>query len=311
MKPLLYTAPLFLEHQTGMHPERPARLARILQHLEHEGYLAKCERPDWTPATVDQLTRVHCPEYLDEVRQLAEKGGGRIEADTVVSAKSDAAARLASGAACDAVARVVRGQSRAALSLHRPPGHHALQRAAMGFCLFNHVAVAARAALSEHKLNRVLIVDFDVHHGNGTQDSFYEDEQVGFFSIHRFPFYPGSGAADETGAGPGLGYTCNVPISFDTSRDDYHARFRSSLQKFADKVRPELVLVSAGFDAHRLDSIGSLGLETDDFATLTRVVLEVAKQFAGGRVVSLLEGGYNIDVLPACVARHLDELLAD
>ena len=181
----------------------------------------------------------------------------------------------------------------------------------MGFCLFNHVAVAARAALAEHGLKRVLIVDFDVHHGNGTQDSFYDDEQVGFFSIHRYPFYPGSGAADETGAGPGLGYTCNVPVEFGTTRDAYHARYRAALEKFADKVKPELVLISAGFDAHRLDPIGSLGLEVEDFGVLTRVVLQIAKQHAQGRVVSLLEGGYNVDELPKCVAAHLDELLAN
>lgn len=306
---LLYYSPQFLEHQTGMHPERPARLARIMQHLTEKGLDQRCERPVWTPVSDEQLTRVHCPEYAEEVRKFAAKGGGYIEADTVVSAKSYDAARLASGAACDAVRRILDGGAKTALCLLRPPGHHALQRSAMGFCLFNHVAVAARAALAEFHLRRILIVDWDVHHGNGTQDAFYEDGQVGFYSIHRFPFYPGTGAADETGAGPGLGMTHNVPMKFGVTRDAYCDRFRSSLEKFAERVKPELVLISAGFDSHRLDPVGSLGLEVEDFATLTRIVRQIADQHARGRIVSLLEGGYNVEVLPLCVGTHLEGLL--
>jgi acetoin utilization deacetylase AcuC-like enzyme len=307
---LLYYNPLFLEHQTGMHPERPSRLARIIRHLEELKLDQRCERPAWQPATDDQLVRVHCPEYAEEVRKLAAMGGGQIEADTFVSAKSYDAARLASGAACDAVRQVLAGKAQNALCLVRPPGHHALQRGAMGFCLFNHVAVAARCALQEFQVRRVLIIDWDVHHGNGTQDAFYEDGQVGFYSIHRSPFYPGTGAADETGTGPGLGMIRNVPMKFGGSREAFHAAFRSTVEKFADHVRPELVLISAGFDAHRLDPIGSLGLETEDYAELTKVVRQIADQHARGRVVSLLEGGYNIDVLPLCVATHLEGLLA-
>jgi len=179
----------------------------------------------------------------------------------------------------------------------------------MGFCLFNNVAVGARMAIREFGLDRVMIVDWDVHHGNGTQDAFWEEGQVGFFSIHRWPFYPGTGAKDETGSGRGLGATLNVPIEFGVSRPDYLAAFRSALESIAERIRPQLVLISAGFDSHRADPIGSLGLETEDFEPLTRAVLDVANVHAGGRVVSMLEGGYDTSALAGCVEVHLRELL--
>jgi acetoin utilization deacetylase AcuC-like enzyme len=182
----------------------------------------------------------------------------------------------------------------------------------MGFCLFNNIALAARHAHTAHRLNRVLIVDFDVHHGNGTQDIFYEDPTVTFLSIHRYGmgFYPGTGAAGETGRSKGLGHTFNVPVRFGTSRKDYQSAFNKTLEKAADLAKPELVLISAGFDAHARDPIGSLGLEVEDFVTLTRQVLDVARTHAGGRVVSCLEGGYNLEVLAEAVQAHLEELLA-
>ena len=179
----------------------------------------------------------------------------------------------------------------------------------MGFCLLNNIAIAACVARDEHQLDRVLIVDWDVHHGNGTQDSFYADERVGFFSSHRWPFYPGTGAADETGTGAGLGATVNLPVTFGTPREAYRARFATELEKFAARVRPQLVLVSAGFDSHRADPIGSLGLETEDFAELTKLVKDVADVYADGRVVSILEGGYNPLVLAECVETHLRGLM--
>jgi acetoin utilization deacetylase AcuC-like enzyme len=182
----------------------------------------------------------------------------------------------------------------------------------MGFCLFNNVALAAHHARKVHKLTRILIVDWDVHHGNGTQDIFYEDADVFFLSIHRYGggFYPGTGAADETGRGKGQGYTLNVPLRFGTPRKDYLDAFSKALEKSADGLKPELVLVSAGFDAHAKDPIGSLGLDTEDFTTLTQKVLEVAKTHAKGRLVSCLEGGYNVEMLAESVQTHLEELLA-
>jgi acetoin utilization deacetylase AcuC-like enzyme len=182
----------------------------------------------------------------------------------------------------------------------------------MGFCLFNNIALAARHAQRKHGLNRLLIIDWDVHHGNGTQDIFYEDPSVVFFSIHRYGdgFYPGTGAANETGRGKGLGHIVNAPIRYGTSRREYLASFRTGLEKAAEKIKPELVLLSAGFDAHAKDPIGSLGLETEDFATLTQAVLEIARTHAGGRLVSCLEGGYHLDALAESVEAHLNELLA-
>lgn len=306
---LLYYDDRFLEHETGRHPERPARLKKVIQHLADSGLLQRCRRTACTSVSRQRLSRVHADNYIERVRQFAAAGGGSIEIDTIVSAASYDVALLAAGTACDAVQRVVAGPDRQALCLVRPPGHHALRAAPMGFCLFNNVAVAARLALDELDLDRVLIVDWDVHHGNGTQDAFYDDAHVGFLSIHRYPFYPGTGAADETGRGPGLGTTLNVPVAFGTSRDEYFRRFRQALQSIAEKMRPQLVLVSAGFDAHKRDPVGSLGLESEDFATLTHAVQQVAAEHAGGRLVSLLEGGYDLDALAASVAAHLEALL--
>jgi acetoin utilization deacetylase AcuC-like enzyme len=307
---LVYSDSRFLDHDTRQgHPERAERLRQITAHLDATGLAARCVRPKWVASTRERIERVHAASYVESIADLAARGGGRPDPDTVVSSASFDVARLAAGAAGDAVDRVLRGEDSTALCLVRPPGHHALPDRAMGFCLFNNVAVAARVAIDEHGLDRVLIVDWDVHHGNGTQEMFYADGRVGFFSVHRWPFYPGTGAEDETGTGAGLGATCNLPIEFGTPRDAYREKFRSELEKFAARMRPQLVLVSAGFDSHREDPIGSLGLEVEDFAELTRYVLDVAKVHAGGRVVSLLEGGYNPVRLAECVAEHLQQML--
>jgi acetoin utilization deacetylase AcuC-like enzyme len=307
---LLYAHDRFLDHDTGAHPESPERLQHIAQRLDGSGLAQQCVRPTWEPASEGRLLAVHDAAHIARVADLARRRGGRLDPDTVVSAESFDVARLAAGAACDAVERVLRGEDATALCVIRPPGHHALKNRAMGFCLFGNIAIAARCAIDEFGLDRVLVVDWDVHHGNGTQDMFYGDGRVGFFSIHRWPFYPGSGAADETGAGDGLSATRNLPTPFGTPRHEYLAKFAGELTSFAARIKPQLVLVSAGFDSHAADPIGSLELETEDFAELTRAVLAVANDHAGGRVVSLLEGGYNPPVLADCVALHLQELLA-
>jgi acetoin utilization deacetylase AcuC-like enzyme len=308
---LLYYHDHFLDHITGAHPERPARLAQVISHLEREGLAARCRREHWERVSPERLARVHRPEYAAQVEAFARQGGGRLEMDTVVCPASYDVACLAAGAVADAVDRVLQGEEKNALCLVRPPGHHALAGEAMGFCLFNNVAVGARVACDEHHLDRVLIVDWDVHHGNGTQAAFWTEPQVGFLSIHRWPFYPGTGDSDETGAGPGLGSTVNLPVQFGTSRNDYLSLFRSALEKFADRLRPQLVLISAGFDSHRDDPVGSLGLEIEDFTALTRIVLDVANTHANGRVISVLEGGYNPGILAGCVEVHLRELLGN
>jgi acetoin utilization deacetylase AcuC-like enzyme len=306
---LLYAHERFLDHDTGAHPESPQRLAHIADRLDTSGLAARCTRPAWEAATDAQLLAVHDAAHIERIAALARRRGGRLDPDTVMSAESFDVARFAAGAACDAVSRVLRGENTAALCLVRPPGHHALRQRAMGFCLFGNVAIAARWALDEFALDRVLVVDWDVHHGNGTQDMFYEEGRVGFFSAHRAPFYPGTGAADETGTGAGLGATRNLPLAFGTSRHDYLTRFGDELGAFAAQIKPQLVLISAGFDAHAADPVGSLGLETEDFGELTRMVLAVASDHAEGRVVSVLEGGYNPPVLADCVALHLRGLL--
>jgi len=310
---LLYSDPLFLKHETGRdHPERAERLRAVAGLLEKTGLAKRCNRGQYKPLAEETVARLHAPKLVSQVRQIAEHGGKRIEADTVVGPDSFTVALAAAGACVAAVDAVLKGPDQTALCLVRPPGHHATKVQSMGFCLFNNIALAAQHARIAHQLKRVLIVDWDVHHGNGTQDIFYEDPEIVFYSIHRYGngFYPGTGAENETGQGRGLGYTFNAPVRFGTSRKDYHSRFSSALERAADKIKPELVMVSAGFDAHARDPIGSLGLEVDDFATLTRQVLGVAKTHARGRVVSCLEGGYDLTALAESVKAHLEELLA-
>ncbi|WP_436717681.1 histone deacetylase [Roseiconus lacunae] len=305
---LLYQDPRFRLHDTGNHPECAARTELAENHLASLGKGDGIERQTWQPASPEQIGLIHKPYYMEKVRDFASRGGGRIETDTVVCPKSFDIALLAAGAVCDAVEKVVHGVDERAFCFVRPPGHHALAGAPMGFCLFNNVAIGARFAIEQLQLDRVLIVDWDVHHGNGTQDVFWEDPRVGFFSIHRWPFYPGTGDEEETGSGNGLGTTVNVPVSFGTTPQDYLDLFRSRLETFATAFKPQLVLVSAGFDCHRDDPIGSLGLGEEDFQPLTETVIEIAKSFADGKVVSVQEGGYDPQAMLDCVRVHVDSL---
>jgi acetoin utilization deacetylase AcuC-like enzyme len=309
---LLYRDPLFVKHETGQHPETPQRLHAIVARLEKASLVQQCTAGTYRPLTEEAVAKVHDPKQIVRAKQVAEHGGGRLDADTVVSPESFRVALAAPGACAAAVDAVLKGPETNALCLVRPPGHHATRVRSMGFCLFNNVALAAVHARETHHLSRILIVDWDVHHGNGTQDIFYEDPTVAFFSIHRYGggFYPGTGAANETGQGQGLGHIINEPIRFGTSRKDYHGSFRHGLENAADKIKPELVLISAGFDAHAKDPIGSLGLDVEDFVTLTKDVLEVANTHCKGRVVSCLEGGYNLQALAESVEAHLEQFLA-
>jgi len=308
---LLYMDDTFLQHDTGEHPECAARLESIHRRLRAEGMLSQVTRQPTVAANLKDLTRWHAADYLEWLRATALAGGGRVERDTMMSSQSAVAAWKAAGSLIDAVERVVGGEQSQALCLIRPPGHHALMDAPMGFCLLSNVAIAAKVAVERLGLSRVLIVDWDVHHGNGTQDAVYDDERISFFSAHRFPFYPGTGRKSETGRAAGLGTIFNLPLKFGISRLDLLTAFERELTKAADRCRPELVIISAGFDAHAEDPIGSLGLETQDFAELTSLVQQVAKTHANGRLVSSLEGGYNVDRLADCVELHLETLLAD
>ncbi|MFT7630380.1 MAG: acetoin utilization deacetylase AcuC-like enzyme [Mariniblastus sp.] len=305
---LLYYDPIFLQHNTGNHPENSARLDPTIRHINSLAMASMYHRPSWPPASLEQVQLVHTHAYFDDLKSFANAGGGNLEQDTVVSQESFDVALMAAGAVCDAVERVVRGESKTAFCLVRPPGHHALPNQAMGFCLFNNVAIGARVAIRELGIERVMIVDWDVHHGNGTQAMFWEDPLVAYFSIHRSPFYPYTGEANETGAGPGAGMTCNVPIEFGTPRQKQLDSFEQKLTSFADEFAPQLILISAGFDSHKDDPIGSLGLETNDFRSMTAIVKTLAEKHCNGRIISVLEGGYNPIALAECVTCHLEEL---
>ena len=302
---LLYEDSRFLNHETGNHPERAERIRLIPVRLAEAGLDVQCQRPHWEPVSRQRLLQVHAARYVNEVWSIAKSGGGEVDPETIISPCSFDVAMQAAGAACDAVQRAMRGEDRRALCVVRPPGHHATAGQGMGFCLFNNIAVAAHMAVAEFQLDRVLVIDWDVHHGNGTQSIFWDEPRVGFLSIHRSPFYPGTGDEDETGGTHARGTKLNLPVEFGTSREEYLARFANSLESFCARMKPQLILVSAGFDSHRLDPVGHLGLETEDFITMTDLVLDAADAYAEGKLVSVLEGGYNPAIMADCVEAHL------
>lgn len=295
----------FLEHETGDHPECPERLRSIVDRLQSAGLWEGRPRIAARPVTDEEILRVHDVSLLDALRRVDYGGGGMIDPDTVMSPRTFEVARLAAGGGIEAVDAVLDGRVPRALCLVRPPGHHATRRQAMGFCFLDNVAVAAAHLRQARGLKKVAIIDWDVHHGNGTQDIFYEDPTVLFVSLHRFPFYPGTGSARETGAGAGAGYTVNVPLPAGTSRAQYLDIFARTLEEKVAPFEPEFILISAGFDAYVRDPIGGLGLEVMDFATLTHGVAELARRVARDRVVSFLEGGYHLDALGHMVEAHL------
>ncbi len=247
------------------------------------------------------LAEVHDPRYVAAVEKVAQRGGGYWDMDTYISPGSYRAAALAAGAAAAAVDSAMAG--RTGFALVRPPGHHALHASAMGFCLFNNVAVAAQHAIRKHKLERVLIVDWDVHHGNGTQDYFYERSDVLFFSVHQFPFYPGTGAAGEIGSGVGKGYTANVPLRGGVGDEGYARVFDEVLAPLARRYRPQMIVVSAGYDAHMADPIGGMAVSGAGFYSMAEKVRRLAEEIeeSEGRVAAVLEGGYNVEALAASV----------
>ena len=305
---LLYLDDSFANHRTGSHPECPARILRLNELLRTHQWDQRATLPQWTAATVEAMTAIHGPAYIEQLKGWDRKDAGQVEADTIVRSGSWGAASLAAGAACDAVDRILKNEDSRAFCVIRPPGHHALKDAPMGFCLLNNVAIAAKHAIKNHGLDRVLIVDWDVHHGNGTQDLFWEDGQVAFFSSHRFPFYPGTGKADETGSRAGLGWTRNLPVPGTINRDQFMKQFADSLTTFADAIKPQLILLSAGFDAHVDDPVGGLCLTEPDFSELTQCVSDIAKTHCQGRIVSLLEGGYHLQHMPLSALAHFETL---
>jgi acetoin utilization deacetylase AcuC-like enzyme len=298
-----------LEHSNGPgHPERPERIAAIRDHLAARGLLDRLLvlRPD--PCPIERIARVHGRDYIASIRRACERAPMRLDADTAVSSGSWEAALLSAGGALGACDAVVAGKAAAAFVCTRPPGHHAEADRAMGFCLFNNVAVAARYLQDEHGLGRVLIVDWDVHHGNGTQHMFEDDDSVFYFSTHQYPFYPGTGSARETGTGRGAGYTLNYPMLAGSGDEEYIQVFREVLRPEIDRVQPEAILISAGFDAHRADPLAGMSLTEKGYGAMTAILKEAADRHCGGRIVSLLEGGYDLEALGASVEAHLRAL---
>jgi len=316
--------PIFLEHKTPpRHPERPQRVEEAIKTIETLGWLEREGLVLLSPraATEDELALIHDRDYIQQVKEATHKAGelyaqgGKechfFATDTYVSAKSYEAASKAAGAGLTAIDALMRGEIDNAYCLVRPPGHHAVREAAMGFCLFNNVAIAARYALEKHGLERVMIIDYDVHHGNGTQEAFYDDPRVLYFSTHQAPFYPGTGQWDERGEGAGLGTTINIPLPATSGFSTYEPVYRQVMMSAAARFEPQLILVSAGFDAHWNDPIGQMNLSTAGFFRINEIILEVAKHLCNGRIVMVQEGGYDLEAMSACVATCVNQLLGD
>jgi acetoin utilization deacetylase AcuC-like enzyme len=303
--------PIYEKHNTGVgHPESPERYRVVIDAL-------KDDEKFWnslvsiTPEKAQQgiIQAAHTKDHFQRVENAFAAGHDRLDADTVISMQSFDASLFAAGGAISAVDAVMDGRAKNAFVAARPPGHHATAENAMGFCLFNNVAVAARYAQNKYKeVERVAIIDWDVHHGNGTQGIFYSDPSVFFFSMHQYPWYPGTGSSGETGQGRGLGTTLNVPVKANTAASVQKANFESAITAISSKTKPDIIFVSAGFDAHLTDPLGQLQLEDTDFRSMTRTVMDWADEVCGGRVVSCLEGGYNLQTLGPTVKAHVEEL---
>jgi acetoin utilization deacetylase AcuC-like enzyme len=309
MSTALVADPLCKEHDPGRgHPESARRFDAVLGALEQSGILAKLTRLEPRAIVRDDLLLVHSRDYLDLAEREIRGGARQLSTgDTAVSARSWDTALRAAGSALAAIDAVSDGKATRAFCVVRPPGHHASAGRGMGFCVLNNIALAARHA-QRHGVGKVLIVDWDVHHGNGTQDVFYEDGSVFFFSTHQWPWYPGTGPAEETGAGAGKGTTLNCPLPAMSGRTEVLGAFEQKLLPEMEKFRPELILISAGFDSRAGDPLGHFLLTDEDFTDLTKLVCGIADRYAGGRVVSLLEGGYNLAGLASAATAHVEAL---
>lgn len=304
--------PDYLKHETGTHPERPERAMVIAHEIKNAANLQ--DRLIWIdPRAADapELLRCHTSAHYDQVQEackLDEEELGALDSDTIVSRASFDVSKYAAGGVLTAIDTVMNNEAENAFVIVRPPGHHATQQQPMGFCLFNNVAVGARYAQEIHNLERILIVDWDVHHGNGTQDIFYQDSSVFYLSLHQYPHYPGTGRSSETGTGRGMGYTLNTPLPGGTSAKAYRATFEDAMKQIIRRIHPDLVIISAGFDSHREDPLGGLMLENEDFAWMTKQLKHVAAQYSNGRVISVLEGGYNLRQLGHIATAHVQAL---
>ena len=299
-------------HDLPGHPEHAGRIKQVWQELESSGVLARLQPLEPKPATDAQILAVHDKQHLDMLMGLRMLDRTMLlDSDTYVLPETPEIARLAAGATCEAVSAVMNGAVDNALVAVRPPGHHAVPSRAMGFCLLGNIGVAARHAQTAHDAKRVMIVDYDVHHGNGTQDMFYDDESVLFISTHQYPFYPGSGAINDTGRGKGRGYTLNIPLGRGHGDANYARIFAEIIWPAARRFQPDLILVSAGFDAHWVDPLASMNLTLAGYAQITRELIKMAEELCGGRIVFLMEGGYDLTALSHGIRNIAHALLGE
>jgi acetoin utilization deacetylase AcuC-like enzyme len=314
MSTAILADPIYKEHATGAgHPERPERYDAAMRGLDEAGLAGSLHRIESREATDDEVALCHSRDYIYDVkREIAALRPGIVRelstGDTEVSSRSLMVTLKATGGILNAVDAVMRGAASNAFCAVRPPGHHARPEQGMGFCIFNHIAIAARYAQRRYGVDRVLIADWDVHHGNGTQDIFYKDGSVLFFSTHQSPWYPGTGAAGDTGEGKGKGCIVNCPFPAGSGREEILPAYRDRLARAADHFKPALVLLSAGFDSRDGDPLGRFTLSDADFKELSEIVLGIANKHAGGRLVSVLEGGYNLSGLASAVTAHVRAL---
>lgn len=309
MKVGLVFSPVYLEHDTGYHVENASRLEEIMSLLEREKVLPQLVSLEPRQASLEELRLVHTAEHIARVEAICQHGGGWLDADTVTSPASYRVALYAAGGVIAAVEAVMAGQVDSAFALVRPPGHHAPPTRAMGFCLFNNIAIAAKVALQNFNLNRLLIVDYDVHHGNGTQEVFYRDPHVLYFSTHEYPFYPGTGGVDESGEGEGKGNIVNVPLPAGCGDTEYLRVFKEILIPVARRFRPQLFLVSAGYDAHWADNLALMQVSVKGFGSMAKTLKGLAEELCEGKIIFALEGGYYLPSLAASVRATLDVLL--
>ena len=303
----LITSEKYKDHITGPgFPESPERLDAILEHLESTGLINDLDIVEPLRKDKDFCKLVHDDEYITRVRQACELGAPIVDTgDNPISKNSYDTALLAVGGITEAVDKIFTGKANNAMALLRPPGHHAEKSMAMGFCLFNNVAIAARYAQQNYEVERVAIIDFDVHHGNGTQHTFESDPTVMYASLHQYPFYPGTGATEEMGIGDGKGTTINYPLNYGVGDNEFIDIFNNSLSDKILKYNPGLIIVSAGFDAHIDDPIGGLSVTTKGYYDISNILMNIADEVCGGKIMSSLEGGYNLKALAESVEAHL------
>ena len=300
--------PFYLKHKNEPHPENPGRLNAIQKNIESSKYYNNLTLIQPRKATVEDIAKVHGTGYIRSVEDSCRNGVRNLDADTVISSDSYQAALLSAGAGLEALDKILEGTVGNAFCAVRPPGHHAEQNKAMGFCLFNNVGVIARYAQDVKNIQKIFIFDWDVHHGNGTQHSFYKDSSIYYSSIHQYPFYPGTGGVDETGTGDGLGSNLNLPMRAYSCDADYINAIEHKLIPVIQKFNPDLIIISAGFDAHENDPLAQINLSTDCYGKMTQKLMEIANDVCNGRILSMLEGGYDYSALADSVQLHVETL---